>query len=166
MGRAMVLSFFIVFCVSFSISLWYEINSYYISGYYTNPSDASSWNAGVNHPLFSMTVRPLIGGYVFRDADNNVANYSSTSSYNSTMQNVAAYKPAPLGLSDIFGFFSWVITGIKLIINAFFMPLFGFPTLMESFWIPNFITQPFGGLLFILEILGLYEFTTGRDPFK
>ena len=159
MGRATQIAFYIM-CFSLSMSLLNQINLCYQYGSLMGgcPSEP-----GMGRQFFPMPTNGTLIGYQLHDANGNVINPSDINSYNATMQNTVAYAPAPSGITDIFGFFTWVLAGGRLIVNAFFMPLFGFPQLLTQFYVPTFVTYPIGTLLMLIQIVGLYEFFSGRE---
>jgi len=157
----MNISFYII-TFMFAMTLLHQINTCYMFG---STVVGCPSEPGMGHPMIPFEVNPLFG-YTFKDSENRVVNASDSASFNSTFIDIVSYNPAPSGLSDVYGFFSWVVTGGKLMVNAFFFPLFGFPGYLTSFWIPTFVTYPIGGLLFLIQIVGLYEFLSGREIFK
>jgi hypothetical protein len=127
-----------------------------------------STDYGTNHSFIQFSITPMFD-VGFNDQNNNVVTGDQLSSgdysqYNQSMQNFIGYKPAPSGITDIFGFFSWVITGIRLLFNAFFMPLIGLPQFLmaEPFYLPAFMAGGLGVLIFILQISAAVEFATSR----
>jgi len=116
------------------------------------------------HPFIPLEIQPL-WGYEIRDSDANTINVSDSTDYNASLTGVVSFDPAPQGLNDVFGFFSFVITGARFMVNTFFMTLFGFPSFLTQFNIPAFVTTPIGVVLFVIQMVGMYEFLTGRDIF-
>jgi len=161
MGRAVTIAFYII-CLSFSMSLLHEINTCY---QYGNAVPGCPDEPGIGHPYMPFDIQPLFT-YEFKGSENIFINATNSSSYQNTLQDVVEYKPAPAGLTDIFGFFTWVIAGGRFIVNAFFMPLFGFPKLIQKFWIPEFVTYPIASILFLIQVVGIYEFFSGREVFS
>lgn len=118
--------------------------------------------AGTGHMFIPVQYQTWMS-YTFRDANNNLVDPNNQTSWNQTLTNAAEYKPAPTGITDIFGFFTWVVNGVKLIINTLLSPIYGFPQfIVKYFWVPEFIMIYISGVLGFIQILGLYEFTTGR----
>jgi hypothetical protein len=108
-------------------------------------------------------IEPMFS-YTFSDADGNIVDPSNMTSYNQTMLNAVKYRPAPAGITDIFGFFTWIVTGVKLILNIFMTPIFGVPQFMTNYlYVPAFITVGLGAMLTIVQLAGLYEFASGRE---
>jgi hypothetical protein len=162
MGRFIVMSFFII-CFMFSINVLNLLNVCYEYGSAVSGCPAE---AGAGHPFIPGTRFEPLFGYSFQDADGNTFDMSDPNSFNQTITNAVKYRPAPSGITDIFGFFSWVITGVRLIANIFITPFYGLPMfLTNNFGIPSFITVGIGAVLGIVQLLGLYEFATGRQIF-
>jgi hypothetical protein len=131
-------------------------------------STACPNEVGTGHPFLpGVDVEPMWKqDSMIVDARGVTVNASDFSSYNDSLQSAASYKTAPSGITDIFGFFSWVITGIRLIVNLLFMPLFGVPQFFVThFWVPIFLAGSMGTLLFIIQLIGIYSFATGREVF-
>ena len=144
--------------IMFIINMLNTLNICYMLG---TPYVSECPGPGVGHPFIVMPAKPLFG-YDLTDATGNTASYGNFTQWNQTMRDAATYKQAPSGITDIFGFFSWIVTGIKFILNMLFLPIYGFPQWMTNFWIPEFITEGFGAILFIIQLLGIYEWATGR----
>jgi hypothetical protein len=160
MGRFIVMSFFII-CFMFSINILNMLNVCYEYG---SLASGCPNEAGTGHAFLPGTRFEPLFGYTFKDADGNTVDMSNPDSFNQTMMNAAKYRPAPAGITDIFGFFSWVITGVRLIVNVFITPFYGLPMfLTNNFHIPAFITMGFGAILGLVQLLGVYEFATGRS---
>jgi len=161
MSRAMTLSFFIM-TLMFSITMLHQINGCYQYGdaVVGCPDDTAT-----AHPFIPFDVTPIFG-YEFRDAENNVVNATDQSYYNSTLKNTVNFDPAPNSLLEGLAIFSFVINAGKFMVNSFFMPLFGFPAFLQQFSIPQLATIPIGTTMFIIQVVGLFEFVTGREVFR
>jgi hypothetical protein len=162
MGRFVVMSFFII-SFMFALNILNTLNVCYQYGSAVSGCPAE---AGTGHAFIpGVRFEPLFG-YTFVDADGNTLDFTNSTSFNQTIQNSVKYRPAPAGITDIFGFFSWVITGVKLLVNVFVTPLYGLPQFITNYmYVPSFITTPLGVLLGIVQLLGIYEFATGRSVF-
>jgi len=165
-SRAMQISYFIV-TVMFSLTLLHQVNACYHYGYDAvivkagySLSVCPIDSQGVGHPFIPVNYNPLFG-YEFRDANNNVVDTSDFESYNRTMHSAITYSPTP-DLTDIFGIFSWVLNGIRILSNTFFMPVYGFPEFLMNFHVPYMLTLPLGTLLFLIQIIAIYEIASGR----
>lgn len=160
MSRAIQIAFWII-CFSYAMSFMHEVNGCYQFG---NTLSHCPDEAGTNRPFIPFEFNPLFT-YSIRDGNNNVINASDPDAVQAALQDAAQYKPGPESLIDSFGFFSWVVTGGRFLVNGFFMTLTGFPSLMQQFWIPYIAALPIGAILFIIQMIGLYEFFSGRELF-
>jgi hypothetical protein len=150
-------------------NLLYLINTCYAMGglvdYCHVPGAAIE--PGMGKPLFAASYPTLIG-FGFTDANNNYINLSDTSpaglaAWNKSITSAAEYRPAPGGITDIFGFFSWVVTGMRLIVNIFITPFYDLPMwVSQNFGIIPILTMPFGVALGVLQMIGLFQWATTR----
>lgn len=144
----------------FALNLLNTLNLCYMWG---NVLSICPNEAGVGHMFIPVRI-PALFGYTIQDADGNTLDMNDANSFNQTFTNVAKYRPAPAGITDIFGFFSWILTGVKLVINIFVTPIFGLPQFLTNyFYVPAFVSVGFGAMLGIIQICGVYEFATGRE---
>ena len=167
MGRMMAIAFFIM-AFSMGMSLLHQVNYCYFygnSGAIVNGFDTSGCPSepGMNRTYIPFTVAPLW------DYNNNLRDQNNTrlvpslfSSFSNGLIDLVTYAAAPLGLEDAFGFFTWTIGAGRFIVNTFFMPLFGFPEFLSSFYVPLFLGKLFSPVIFACQMLGLYEFFSGR----
>lgn len=160
MGRFVVMSFFII-CFMFATNILNMMNVCYQFG---NALTECPDEPGIGHPYIPGARFEPLFGYTFKDADNNLVNMSDPASFNRTIENAVKYRPAPAGITDIFGFFSWIITGVKLLANVLITPFYSLPMfLTNTFYIPAFISIGIGALLGLVQLFGIYEFATGRN---
>jgi len=167
MGRMMVIAFFIM-AFSMGMSLMHQINYCYFfgnSGAVVNGFDTSGCpdESGVNRTFIPFTIAPLW------DYQNNLRDQNNTrivptlfSSFSNTLVGAITYAAAPLGLEDALGFFTWTIGAARFIVNTFFMPLFGLPEFLSSFYVPLFLGKLLSPVVFACQMLGIYEFFSGR----
>lgn len=163
MNRAVVIAVAYV-CFMAGLALMDEVATCYTYG-----SSGVLWYSGVScpdEPGTNVSISAQINskqGYTFSDSNGVVVSPSELSSVNSTLQGIATFNPLSFGtFSDIFGL-SWVLAFIRIVINAFFMPLFGLPEFLTGLLgLPAFIVAPFGYLLFLTQCIGAYMLLTGR----
>jgi hypothetical protein len=162
MGRIIMIDFWII-CIMSALGTVNMANTCFelgntVVGCPNEPGTGHPWIPGVRiEPLFKNT---------FMDADGNLVDMNDPDSFNRTLQNTVSYKPAPSGITDIFGFFSWVITGVRVLANIFIAPIFGLAQFVtNNFYVAAFVTSSFMGIFGMLQILSIYEFATGRTIF-
>jgi len=168
MSRAMDIAFWLI-CFSFGINVLHDINVCYRYGYATTESLLGASlcpdEAGTGHPFIDFEV-PTMWGYTFKNADNVEVNPNDPAQYSAELNKLTNYNPSPTSVSNIFWVFSWIIIAIRFIVNTLFTPLFGVSAMLERFWIPKFVTYMIGAILFFIQIIGGYEFLTGKEVFK
>ena len=154
---------FYMLMIAFTINILNALNLCYLYG---SALAACPNEAGTGHAFIPVQYQTWLD-YTFRDAKNNVVDVTNQASWNQTMNVATEYQAAPQGLNDIFGFFTWVINGGKLIVNTLLSPVYGFPQFIVTyFWVPQFLMNYVAATLGIIQIFGLYEFFTGRDIFR
>lgn len=164
MSRWFNISIF-VYMFMFGIMMFQHFNMCYFYGS-LYPMCSLTSVSGMNRPFLEMKIVPLFG-YGIQDYNSNTVNPNDVTAYNSSMQTFVSYKPPPSGITDVFGFFSWVITGGRMLFNAFMLPLIGLPDFFTNqLLFPPFMSYSFGSIIFLLQTSALIEYFTSRWLFQ
>jgi hypothetical protein len=123
------------------------------------------YDGEVGRPLIGWSRPPRIGDDFIRLDNGTVVYANQTADYNATIRDVLGFDPikSPGGsFEDTYGFFSFVIKGLRYMVNILIMPLVGFPLLLADFGVPYYFIFPITTLILIIVIIGMVEFLSNR----
>jgi hypothetical protein len=123
--------------------------------------------ADTGHPLVDYEQEQLIrDDFITTDGGKRI-NASDATQYNESVSGLMQFYPikdsSAGGFMDYFGFFSFVVRGIRVLVNTVALSLFGFVFLLAEFGVPWYFLTPIASVSLLVVIISIVEILSGRQ---